>query len=121
VTVTNNTTTNTAASTNTVTPPPSPPPQQPQQPSYPAPSGFAGTKLSGTSIRLSWNSLDPSPGNGYTWVAKDSQGNTKQGSTNGTNVTVSGLKPNTGYSMGVYATSGAGHVTGAPTYTYVTT
>lgn len=124
VTVNNSTTTNTAVTT----PPPqtttqsAPPPSQPQQqPGYPAPSGFGGTKLSGTSVRLNWNSLDPSPSNGYTWQIKDSQGNTKQGSTKGTSVNITGLKPNTGYSAGVYATSGNGHITGDPTYVYLTT
>jgi hypothetical protein len=124
VTVNNNTTTSTAVTTpppQTTTQSAQPPSQPQQQPGYPAPSGFGGTKLSGTSVRLNWNSLDPAPANGYTWQIKDSQGNTKTGSTQGTSVNVTGLKPNTGYSAGVYATSGNGHITGDPTYVYLTT
>ncbi len=124
VTVNNNT-------TNAAPPPPtSPPPKTKQRPQpteeaqYPAPSGFASSKLSGTSIRLKWNAesdLYGNPSATYTWVVKDSQGNTKTGTTSGTTATVSGLKPNTGYSTGVYVTQDSTHQNGAPTYSYTET
>ncbi len=114
VTVNNNTTNNTPASAPVVQQ------KRPDLPGYPAPSDFEGWKVSGTSIGLSWHNVDPQPGS-YTWVVKDSQGNQKQGTTQGTNVTVSGLKPHTGYSVGVYATGGNGTKTGDPTYSYVQT
>lgn len=109
-----------------VTPPPKTVqrPQPTQESQYPAPSGFGGQKLSGTSIRLKWNAesdLYGNPNATYTWVVKDSQGNTKTGTTPGTNATVSGLKPNTGYSIGVYVTQDSTHQNGSPTYSYVTT
>jgi hypothetical protein len=121
VTVNNNTTNNTPAST----PPPTVThPQPPQEAQYPAPSGFSGQKLSGTSLRLKWNAesdLYGNPNATYTWVVKDSSGNTKTGNTSGTTATVSGLKPKTGYSVGVYVTQDSTHQNGAPTYSYVTT
>lgn len=116
----NNNTTNTVAST----PPPTAPRPTQQQPSYPAPSDFEGWKQSGTSIRLHWSALSEfynNPNASYTWVVKDSAGNSKTGTTKGTDVYVDGLKPHTGYSIGVYATGGNGHSTGAPTYSYIET
>jgi hypothetical protein len=114
----------------TTPPPTSPPPKTVQRPQptqeaqYPAPSGFQSSKLSGTSIRLKWNAesdLYGNPSATYTWVVKDSQGNTKTGTTSGTTATVSGLKPNTGYSTGVYVTQDSTHQNGAPTYSYTET
>lgn len=119
----NNATTQTVNTPPTATPPP-PTRPQPSQPSYPAPSDFEAWKQSGTSIRLHWSPLSEFYGNpnaSYTWVVKDASGNTKTGMTKGTDAYINGLKPHTGYSIGVYATGGNGHSTGAPTYSYIET
>jgi hypothetical protein len=119
--VTVNNTTNTPPPTS---PPPKTPPPRPQAPSLPAPSDFEAWKNSSSSIHLHWGALSEFYGNpnaSYTWVVKDAQGNSKTGTTKGTDVDVSGLKPHTGYSIGVYATGDSTHQNGAPTYSYIET
>lgn len=73
------------------------------------PTGLGLSNLSASGVDFTWNPSSSDPAGGYSWELHDANDQiVDNGTTNDTNVTISGLEPNTTYSLYVGSDCGAG-------------